>query len=177
MHLYTFPSNHPFVQRSTTITSDAYFRIFTSLIGITTVDTHLALRAEADADSEILKLTSEQFADLLAGEMFGPRLPRQSTRLKRTVDTVVNAGVAGYGGAPRHHLPPRGLARAKDQPDVQRAVHRVVNPLLRDLRVAVCKARKRGCFEKHVNTREELEAASHTSAVPIGMWSKRRKCL
>lgn len=89
MHLYTFPSNHPFVQRSTTITSDAYFRIFTSLIGITTVDTHLALRAEADADSEILKLNSEQFADLLAGEMLGPRPPRQSTRLKRTVDTAV----------------------------------------------------------------------------------------
>ena len=53
--------------------------------GITTVDTHLALRAEADADSEILKLHSEQFADLLAGEMLGPRPPRQSTRLKRTV--------------------------------------------------------------------------------------------
>ena len=70
-----------------------------------------------------------------------------------------------------------GWARAKDQPDVQRAVHRVVNPLLRDLRVAVCKARKRGCFEKHVNTREELYAASRTSAVPIGMWSKRRKSL
>ena len=94
------------------VTNGAYFRIFTSLIGITTVDTHLALRAETDADSEILKLSSEQFADLLAGEMLGPRPPRQLTRLKRTVDT-------------------------QDQPDVLRAVHRVqaqVNPLLRDLR-------------------------------------------
>ena len=92
---------------------------------------HLALRAEADAGSEILKLNSEQFADLLAGEMLGPRPPRQSTRLKRTVDTAVEEP------APRHHLPPRGLARAQDQPDVLRAVHRVqaqVNPLLRDLR-------------------------------------------
>jgi hypothetical protein len=101
------------------VTNDAYFRIFTSLIGITTVDTHLALRAEADADSEILKLTSEQFADLLAGEMLAPRPPRQSTRLKRTVDTAV----------------------------------------------------------EDVNTREELEAVSRTSAVSIGMWSKRRNSL
>jgi hypothetical protein len=173
MHLYTFPSNHPFVQRSTTITSDAYFRIFTSLIGITTVDTHLALRAEADADSEILKLNSEQFADLLAGEMFGPRPPRQSTRLKRTVDTAVEE-------------PPDTTCRLEGWPELKTSPTycvRCTECKHKSTRycvicgVAVCKTRKRGCFEKHVNTREELEAASRTSAVPIGMWSKRRKSL
>ena len=44
--------------------------------------------------------------------------------------------------------------------------------------VAVCKNGKRHCFEKHVKTREELEAASRTSAMPAApkdMWGKRRK--
>ena len=111
------------------VTNGAYFRIFTSLIGINTANTHLALRAEADADSEILKLTSEQFADLLAGRCSAPA--RRGSRLGSSARSTLP------WRSPRHHLPPRGLARAQDQPDELRAVHRVqarVNPLLRDLR-------------------------------------------
>jgi hypothetical protein len=101
------------------VTNDAYFRIFTSLIGITAVDTHIALCAVADAYSKILNFSTEQYADLLAGEM-----------------------------------------------------------LLRDLWGGCGQKRKEALFDTHVNTREELEAASRTFATPAApscMWGKRRK--
>ena len=62
------------------VTNAPYFRIF---ISASSRSTRTSLFApNADADSKILKLTTEQFVDLLAGEMLGPRPPRQSTRLK-----------------------------------------------------------------------------------------------
>ena len=105
--------------------------------------------------------------------MLGPRPPRQSTRLKRTVDTAVEE-------------PPDTTCRLEGWPELKTSPTycvRCTECKHESTRycvicgVAVCKTRKRGCFEKHVNTREELEAASRTSAVPIGMWSKRRKSL
>jgi hypothetical protein len=57
--------------------NDAYFRIFISFTGITTVNTHLALRVEADPDSEVLALSTKQFCGMLAGAMLGPR-PRRN---------------------------------------------------------------------------------------------------
>ena len=156
------------------VTTDAYFRIFTTVIGITTVDTHLALRAEADADSEIRNLSTEQIADLLAGEMLGPRPPRQSTRLKRTVDTAAEE-------------PPVTTCRLEGWPELKtNATYSVSCTECKHKTtrfcvicgVAVCKNGKRHCFEKHVKTREELEAASRTSAMPAApkdMWGKRRK--
>jgi hypothetical protein len=128
------------------VTNGAYFRIFTSLIGITTADTHLALRAETDADSEILKLSSEQFADLLAGEMLGPRPPRQPTRLKRTVDTAVEEPpdtTCHLEGWPELKTSPMYSVRCTECK--HKSTHYCVI-----CGVAVCKTRKRGCFEKHV---------------------------
>lgn len=146
------------------VTNDAYFRIFTTLIGITTIDTHLALRAEADPDSEILKLSTEQFADLLAGEMLGPRPPRHSNRRKRTINTAAEE-TPGYSpcrleGWPELKTNPTYSVTCTECRKKTTRVCVVCG-------VAVCKVKDRGCFENHKKSREEIEAADRTSAVPV----------
>lgn len=149
------------------VTNDAYFRIFTTLIGITTIDTHLALRAEADPDSEILKLSTEQFADLLAGEMLGPRPPRHSNRRKRTTNTAAGVSLCRLEGWPELKTNPTYSVTCTECRKKTTRVCVVCG-------VAVCKVKDRGCFEKHKRSREEIEAADRTSDVRCAKGQRRR---
>jgi hypothetical protein len=162
------------------------FRMYTSIFGITVVDTMLAVVAHSHRGHAVRSLTTKGFAERLAEELvdneFDGAVSRPSTRRKRPVtDVALTMLPADEGSVHRlvstgHYSAVRRLKAGEKDAVIQLRCDVCLQKCstycaaAQCQRVPICATHKRNCFEQH------KEGVSHTSKkVKEGGDVKRRR--
>ena len=183
-------------------TADPYFRIFCTLIGMTVVDTMLAVKAQSHPQHGVRAKSTLEFAELLCEEMLDNELDGKvydasyGTTRKRPVNGAVLGGLEETKGE-KHVLAPYGwksdhvASLGKHSPGDYIIQHPCVICQMKTgyyctraeckhvtkgqlVAPAVCCTSKRGCHSEHVSTAEALKAGA-AGASPSGDAAGKRR--